>query len=145
MSVSTLRPIEGTLHTTNAWLKELSEELGWGDRHDAYAALRVVLHALRDHLTVEETADLGAQLPMLIRGLYYEGWHPGNKPLKGQGREPFLAAIAAAFPSHPDVFPESVVWSVFRVLRRRVSAGEIADVQHILPDWLRSLWPEAAS
>jgi uncharacterized protein (DUF2267 family) len=31
-----------------------------------------VLHALRDRLTVEEASDLAAQLPMLIRGLYYE-------------------------------------------------------------------------
>jgi hypothetical protein len=61
---------------TNSWLKELMELMGWEDRHRAYHALRVVLHALRDHLTIDEVVTLGAQLPMLVRGFYYEGWHP---------------------------------------------------------------------
>jgi uncharacterized protein (DUF2267 family) len=63
-----------TLYKTHTWLKEIMEVLGTEDRHRAYMALRAVLHALRDRLTVEEVAQLGAQLPMLIRGLYYEGW-----------------------------------------------------------------------
>src|SRR6516225_9161143 len=94
MSLSTIAPIEGTIHTTNCWLKELMEELGWDDRQRAYHALGAVLHALRDRLTVAEAADLGAQLPMLIRGLYYEGWTPNGKPIKERRKEDFLAHIA---------------------------------------------------
>ena len=37
--------------------------------------------------------------------------------------------------------PEKVVRAVFRVLSRRVTAGEIADVKHLLPAALRELWP----
>ena len=66
-------------------LKELMEEMSWEDRHQAYNALGAVLHALRDRLTVVEVADLGAQLLMLILGLYYEGWTPGWKPVKESG------------------------------------------------------------
>ena len=65
MSVDTIGAIESTVHLTNLWLQELMEELGWRDRQRAYHALRVVLHALRDRLTVAEAVDLGAQLPML--------------------------------------------------------------------------------
>ena len=69
-----------TVHKTHVWLNDIMQELGWEDRHKAYLGLRTTLHALRDRLTVEETAQLAAQLPMLIRGLYYEGWDPrGNR------------------------------------------------------------------
>src|SRR5271165_4064541 len=110
MSVTAIAPIESSIHTTNIWLRELMEELGWNDRHQAYRALAAVLHALRDRLTVVEAADLGAQLPMLIRGLYYEGWTPTGKPVKERKREDFLAHIATALRGHAEIFPEAVAW-----------------------------------
>jgi uncharacterized protein (DUF2267 family) len=140
MSATTIKAFDTTLQLTNAWLHELSEELGTDDRHRAYHALRAVLHALRDRLSVEEVAALGAQLPLLVRGIYYEGWHPGDKPLKTR-REDFLAAIREAFRDDPDVDPEGVIRAVFRVLSSHVTAGEIDSVKHLLPAKLRSLWP----
>jgi uncharacterized protein (DUF2267 family) len=142
MSQIAIAPIESTIHTTNTWLKELAEELGWEDRARVYHALGVVLHALRDRLTVAEAADLGAQLPLLIRGLYYEGWTPNGKPVKERRKEQFLAHIAAAFRNHAEIYPEGVTWAVFKVLQKHVSPGEISDVKHVLPARLRSLWPE---
>jgi uncharacterized protein (DUF2267 family) len=142
MSISTIGPIEKAVHTTNIWLKELMEELAWEDRQRAYHALGAVLHALRDRLTVAEAADLGAQLPMLIRGLYYEGWNPNGKPVKERNKEDFLAHISAAFPGQVETYPENIAWAVFKVLRRHVSAGEIGDIKHVLPTQIRSLWPE---
>jgi uncharacterized protein (DUF2267 family) len=143
MSVTAIAPIESWIHTTNTWLKELMEELGWDDRQRAYRALAAVLHALRDRLSVAEAADLGAQLPMLIRGLYYEGWSPKGKPIKERKREDFLAHIAAAFPGTPDTYPEAIAWGVFRILERHLSSGEISDILHTLPTGIRSLWPAA--
>jgi uncharacterized protein (DUF2267 family) len=143
MSVTAVSAIESSIHTSNTWLKDLADELGWVDRQQAYRALAAVLHALRDRLTVTEAADLGAQLPMLIRGLYYEGWTPKGKPIKERKREDFLARIAAAFPASAQVYPEQVAWAVFKLLEKRVSAGEIGDVLHVLPAPIRSLWPSA--
>jgi uncharacterized protein (DUF2267 family) len=134
-------PFESTVHTTNVWLKELSEELEWTDHHRAYHALRTVLHALRDLLTIEEVADLGAQLPMLIRGLYYEGWNPNRKPPEKRKRETFLDRIREAFPNDPAIYPEAMAWSVFKILQKHVSAGEIKDIKHVLPKNVRVLLP----
>ncbi|TMB45162.1 MAG: DUF2267 domain-containing protein, partial [Deltaproteobacteria bacterium] len=91
MSATGLEVFDTTLQKTNSWLKELMGILGSQDRHMAYLALRATLHALRDRLTVEEVAHLGAQLPMLIRGFYYEGWDPTGKPLRVRRKEEFLA------------------------------------------------------
>jgi len=142
MTLTAIATIENTIHTTNTWLEELMDELGWEDRQRAYHALGAVLHALRDRLTVAEAADLGAQLPMLIRGLYYEGWTPSGKPVKERKKEDFLAHIAAALRGHPEIYPEGVAWAVFKVLEKHVSAGEIGDVKSVLPAQIRSLWPE---
>lgn len=143
MSVTAIPHIERSVHMANAWLKELAEELGWEDRERAYHALRVVLHAVRDRLTVDEAADMGAQLPLLIRGLYYEGWDPSSMPVKERRREQFLHHITAAFPGDAGIYPESIAWAVFKVLERHVSSGEIKDVLHVLPEEIRSLWPGA--
>ena len=115
-------------------------ELDLDDRRQAYLALRAVLHALRDRLTVEEVTQLGAQLPMLVRGFYYEGWTLRAKPVKWHKAE-FLAHIRQEFPLADELDPESVVRVVFEVLAGRVSAGEINDVKHCLPKELRALWP----
>jgi uncharacterized protein (DUF2267 family) len=139
MTTLHLEAFETTLQKTASWLKEVMHELGTEDRHRAYSALRAVLHALRDRLTVEEVAQLGAQLPMLIRGFYYEGWDPSGKPLKERHREEFLAHVSSALRDEPD--PERVARAVFAVVARRVSEGEIEDVKQMLPRELREFWP----
>ena len=137
-----------TVHATNVWLKDVMEELQWDDRHRAYEALRGSLHALRNRLTVEEATDLGAQLPMLIRGLYYEGWNPSKTPIKERRKEEFLHHVRAAF-SHTavaaDIDPERVARAVFRVLAKHVSGGEIKDVKGSLPEPLQGLWPASST
>jgi uncharacterized protein (DUF2267 family) len=90
---------------------------------------------------VDQVAALAAQLPMLVRGLYYEGWHPHGKPVKERKKEEFLAHIAAAFRDDPDADPERVTRAVFQVMARHMTGGEIEGVKNSLPAQLRSLWP----
>jgi uncharacterized protein (DUF2267 family) len=141
MSTTGLGVFDTTLQKTAIWLNEIMAELGSKDRHLAYLALRATLHALRDRLTVEEAVDLGAQLPMLVRGFYYEGWTLSGKPHK-EHKAGFLSAIRDCF--GPGIVPdaERVARAVFKVLGRHVTAGEIKDVKQLLPKDLRDLWSE---
>ena len=134
---------DGTLQKTQIWLNDLMAALDWEGKPDkAYLALRTVLHALRDRLTVEEAVQLGAQLPMLVRGFYYDGWTLKGKPHKERHKEDFLDHIKEAFKNDVTVRPESIAKAVFRVLELHTSDGEIADVKNLLPKALHELWPK---
>ena len=142
MTDTGITAFDRTIHTTNVWLHDLMNQMGWLDKHHAYQALRAVLHALRDRLAVDQAAALGAQLPLLIRGAYYEGWHPHGKPLKERKKEEFLAHVAMAFPNDPLFNSEEVARAVFRVLAKHVTPGEIQHVKLTLPGEIRLLWAE---
>jgi uncharacterized protein (DUF2267 family) len=79
---------------------------------------------------------------MLVRGFYYEGWDPTGKPLKERHREDFLARIQQEIRGDERINAEQVARAVFTVLARRVSEGEIEDVEHVLPADIRDLWPK---
>jgi uncharacterized protein (DUF2267 family) len=140
---TSIRVFDTTLQKSNEWLNDVSAELHTDDRQFAYRVLREVLHALRDRITSDEASHLGAQLPMLLRGMYYEGWTPSSAPTR-DNREAFLERIAEAMadqPGPPD--PERWARAVFAVVARRVDAGEVQDVVGILPEALGNLWPES--
>src|SRR4030088_2161001 len=124
MSTTGLEVFDRTIHKTNIWLKDLMGMLECLDRHVAYVALRATLHALRDRLTIDEVAEFAAQLPMLIRGFYYEGWDPTGKPLKERHKKEFLARIDLELRPY-EVDPEQVARAVFLVVANRISEGEI--------------------
>lgn len=128
-----------SLQTTDRWLKEIAIELGWSDLHKAYTALRATLQALRQQLPVDECAQLSAQLPLVLRGVYWEGWDPHCAKVP---RAAFLKAVHAAFKHDPEVDPERVAHAVFNALAREISTGEMADIRGILPRDLRRLIPE---
>jgi len=122
------------------WYQDLAEELGSEDLHYAARALRAVLHALRDRLTVEEGAQLAAQLPTLIRGIYYEQWKPGAVKHLTHDIDAFLAHVAREGRMAGETEASHAVAAVARVLRRRISEGELDDVLAILPAKIRQLF-----
>jgi uncharacterized protein (DUF2267 family) len=141
MSTTGLEVFDKTVQTTNAWLKEIMEVTG-PDRHRAYRVLAAVLHALRDQLTVDEAAQLGAQLPILVRGLFYDQWHhPAGKPERLHHKDEFLAEVAAELDDIKPINPEQATRAVFSVLERHIAPGEIEDIKATLPTQLRELWP----
>jgi uncharacterized protein (DUF2267 family) len=131
--------IERTVEKTHIWLGELSQELGGADRRYAYRALRAVLHALRDRLPVDVAAKLAAQLPLLIRGLYYENWDPSRTPMPIRDVDAFLDRVAREGHMAGETEASLAVTAVVRVLSRHVSSGEIDELRRVLPDALKDL------
>jgi uncharacterized protein (DUF2267 family) len=145
MSDTRVAVLDHTVQQTNVWLKTLGEELHIEDRHVAYNALRAVLHVLRDRLTAEQAVHLGAQLPLLVRGLYYEGWRLAAKPADGRQPAEFAALVAAEMPPPFAHDALRVTKAVFALLAKELDPGEIAKVVATLPAPLRSLWPSKAA
>lgn len=141
MSAAGLEALESTLQKTHAWIHEVDTRLGLENKHTAYQALRAVLHALRDRLPVDSAAHLGSQLPMLVRGFYFEGWKPAGKPEK-LSRDEFLQAISGQL-TDPGLDPEGVCTAVLGLISSHVTAGEVRKIRGVLPAAIQDLWPEA--
>jgi uncharacterized protein (DUF2267 family) len=140
MSTTGLEVFDQTLQKTNIWLKDIMGQVG-PDRQRAYHAMRAVLHTLRDRLTVEEAAHLSAQLPLLIRGIYFEGWHPAHKPTRERAQEDFLEQVEARLQGPEPINPETATRVVLDVLDRHVDPAVADHVKHMLPKAIRELWP----
>jgi uncharacterized protein (DUF2267 family) len=141
MSAVGLESIDHTVQLTHAWINDLDASLGWNHKHRSYRLLRTVLQAVRDWLPVNEAVELGAQLPMLLRGVYYEHWRPGTTPVKDRSMADFMARIDHAFRTDPIQSTPEAVAAVFGLLSDKISAGEIEDARHALPAEIRALWP----
>ncbi|WP_353476435.1 DUF2267 domain-containing protein (plasmid) [Salipiger sp. H15] len=122
------------------WLNLLCDDLQWREKGRAYLLLTETLHALRDYLGVEEAAALGAQLPLIIRGIYYANWTPSKTPVHPRSKADFLARVGGAFSRDPLENPERAVAAVFDLLRRKVSMGEIDHVSNAMRGPLHALW-----
>jgi uncharacterized protein (DUF2267 family) len=122
------------------WVNLLCEDLDWDDQGRAYMLLRETLHAVRDYLTVDEAVDLSAQLPVLIRGIYFDGWVPARCPAHPRSKEDFLERIAAPFGDTPLEDSERAASTVFDLLRRKISEGEFEQVANAMRKPLRELW-----
>jgi uncharacterized protein (DUF2267 family) len=133
--------ISHAVQQMQVWLKSLCESGGYADESEALAVLRAVLHQLRDRLTLEEAVDLGAQLPLIVRGIYYEGWRPSKTPQKLRSLHEFLEGVSAKLVPHP-VSAEPATRDVFSLLAQAIDSGEIGDVINQLPVGIKELWPE---
>ena len=129
-----------TVDKTNLLLKQIEEALGWPKerRNQSYAALRAVLHAVRDRLNVDESAQVAAQLPVLVRGIYYDGWVPSRVPQK-MSRDEFLQRVRREFPYDIRGDTQTVVHAVMRAVRNHVTDGEWADIKAGMPTELVSI------
>lgn len=132
--------INESVQKTQEWLTDLAEKAHYEEEGQAYTALRSVLHALRDRLTADEAAHLGAQLPMVIAGMYYDGFKPSSLPVDIETAQEFRDRVRRNMFNGLD--PDHAIRSVFELLSEKVSAGEIEHVQEMLPEEIRALWPE---
>ena len=141
MSTTILPLFDKSLQTTAIWLEEIQSEIG-PDRAFAWRVLSVVLQNLRDHLPLELSAHLGAQLPMIVRGTFYDQFDPTGLPRQAHSAEDFLGAVEEGLRDHRGVDPRAAVQAVFGVLDRHLSKGQIEKVVRSLPRGIRAMWPE---
>jgi uncharacterized protein (DUF2267 family) len=135
------RDLDTTVRVTQEWIDDVTQRLGWHDREKAFSALIGTLHALRDVLPMEEVVYLGTHFPSLLRGLYYEGWHPVKRPSALKSRTAFLDRIHEAVHRDPGVDAEQVAHAVLALLTARLPADEIEDAKAATPKVVRPLWP----
>lgn len=145
MSISNVGSLNRSVQETQEWLKELAGTSPFGDEEQAYSGLRAVLHSLRDRLTVEEAVHFSAQLPMMVRGFYFEGWRPSLAPNDEQTPEEFFASVEESLRNASRTLdPDETTRAVFTFLERKVDSGQLRHVQGQLPKEIQALWPSTA-
>jgi uncharacterized protein (DUF2267 family) len=137
MTVTGVHSIDSSISRTNSWLADIADSLGTDDRRLAYRIARAWLHTLRDHLTVDAAAHFGAQLTEVLRGVYYEGWRPGQVPVRSSQGE-YVAQFARDARIRDEQVPVAA-GVVTAVARRHLSPGAVDGTFALLPPHLREL------
>jgi uncharacterized protein (DUF2267 family) len=140
MSATGLQVFDRTLQITNIWLNEISEVLG-PDRKLSWAVLGGVLRTLRDRLPTNDAAHLGAELPLLVRGAYYDHYQPARQPTDLKTAQQFLADVEEQLIGQKPVDLPEAAKAVFAVLSRHLPASACEKVRQSLPSDIRRLWP----
>lgn len=142
MSTQGLEVIDRTVHITHEWINELASRLDWSSKSSTLRFLRTILHLVRDHLMTDEMAQFSAQMPLLVRGMFFEGWVPKNTPIRERSAAVFLEAVEAEMMNVKEYRGPEDIKYVFELLNARLSRGEIEDVRASLPEDIRAYWPE---
>lgn len=145
MSKTGLKVFDTTLQETHHWLQVMMEELETDNRRLAFTALRAGLHALRDRIGAPNAVHLGAQLPMLLRGAYYEGWRPFTTPTRERSLDAFISHIESNLSRNSDVEPWAVARATATAIAECLDPGEVEKVIDMLPMEIRQLWPDYAN
>ena len=136
-----IQTLDTAVGATEEWVNALMARLGSQDKERTYLALLAALHALRDALPRDEAGYLGVQLPVLLRGLYFEGWHPASHIQRAKSRSPFVERIQEGVHRDPGIDAEGVAHAVFALLAERLPPGEVEDAKAATPEALRMFWP----
>jgi len=142
MSGNGLDTFDRTVHETNQWLRVVMAQLNTESRHQAYVALRASLHALRDRIGPEHAIHFAAQLPILLRGVFYEGWRPAETPTRERRLDDFLAYVESLLGPKSGLDPADAVRAGFAAIAWSVSSAEVLKLINILPQDLKCLWPD---
>jgi uncharacterized protein (DUF2267 family) len=136
MPTTGLHPLDSSIHRTNEWLSQLALDLGVRDKLVAFNALRAVLASLREVLPLDVAAELAAELPLMVRGVYFDDWTPSREPLPGAG---LVARIGARLDA--PMQSEPVLRATFVLLESRSSRSVVGSLKRALDDEARALWP----
>jgi uncharacterized protein (DUF2267 family) len=143
MSFTGVQSLDRSIDKTNVWLADIADGFGTTDRRLAYRVMRAWLHTLRDRLTVEVAAHFAAQLPELVRGVFYDGWSPSRVPVK-YDRGEYLARFARDARVHQNDVGKAAAL-VTAAARRHMSNGVVDEAIGLLPAHIRELLEPATA
>ena len=127
-----MRPKNGSMTSCDALVGLIANGFIWSFWH----------HCMRcgDAVARDEAVYIGAQLPPLLRGLYYEGWHPSARST-ARSRAAFLERVHDGVHRDPGIDAEEVARAVFALLAARLPAAEVEAARAATPKQLHNLWP----
>jgi uncharacterized protein (DUF2267 family) len=137
MSRTGIDSLDRSIDKTNIWLADVATSFGTEDRRLAYRVTRSWLHTLRDRLPVTVAAHVAAQLPELLRGVFYDGWNPSKVPIK-YDRDEYISRFARDAQIHHTEVPNAGRL-VTAAMCRHMSAGVVNEALGVLPADIRAL------
>jgi len=140
MSSTKVSSLDRSIQSSIEWLNDIKEELKWKDDERVYAATKVTLQTLRDRMIVDETFELAAQMPLLLKGIFFDGYDPSGKPLTIRSREELFNEIQDRFDKAEGLSGEVITRAVLKVLYRRVGEGEMDDIKDSMPTDIQGLF-----
>lgn len=144
-SASGLEVFDRSLQTTHIWLNEIIDELG-PDKQVAWHALTAVLRTIRDRVQPELAVHLGAQLPLLIRGAYYDQYRLTWEPERTRSLDDFLDSVVDHMRGiGRPINPRAALHAVVRTLSRHISEGQVRKIVDAMPESVRRSWIDACS
>jgi uncharacterized protein (DUF2267 family) len=120
-------------HILHTWLNHINEQTDWEGSAYAFDALKATLQALRIYLLLPHLAHVGAQLPLIIRGIFFENWKPSRLPINKRNLTHFLHIIKEHM-HHSDIDPETAARAVLKTLAAKSHEAEIEKIQRLLPN-----------
>jgi uncharacterized protein (DUF2267 family) len=125
----------------NAWIRDLLCAGDFVNAHQAYQVFRAVSHALRDQLNVEESAHLASQIPLVLRGVYFEGWRPAVPHIHVGTPESFYKLVSSYYPGRVQIDPSRMCEAFFRTLSLHITEGEMEKIREHLNHRLWTMFP----
>ena len=124
--------IDRTVAKTYEWLHQVAERDDLDDLNRAYHVLRAVLHTLRDRVEPNVAAHVAAQLPLLVRGIFYEGWDPAKTPMRMSLTE-FLSRVEREAGLKGTSEAEEAARAVMAVCWSELGEGTMGHLISVLP------------
>ena len=143
-------PLQSTPSSSFDWLDQVAARFN-GERNDAYCALRAVLTTLRDALPVESAVALAIRIPLLIRGVFFDGYEPARPPIRlndvdafvGEVERRLQAKVSSRLTDMTAIDAEVAVDAVIAVLAGHLDPATAATIRKSLPASVQSRWSQS--
>ena len=138
--MTNIKHIHKSLEHTYEWIKVLMQDYNFSNENKAFVVLRATLKALRDRLPLNEVVHLGSQLPVLLRGYYFEGWNPEHEANEINASHDFVYLVKSHLNGHEDINLDEAVPATLKLIFDMIDQGEAKEVKANLPEDLRSYY-----